>query len=91
MTKTLEGIVEAVGTKYNGSLKVDGKWISNKKGFVNPAKEGDSVKVTLEPWSFNGKEGMNISAVEVVKSNPVEVLKAEVKKASYKKDDAEVK
>lgn len=70
----IKGVVEAVGDKFNGSLKVGGKWYNNKKGFENPAKVGDEVTLTLQEWEFKGKTGVNIigveSAVKTEKKNP---------------------
>ncbi len=70
MSNEMTGVVEAVGDKFNGSLKVNGSWVSNKKGFKNPAKVGDKVKLTLEPWEFKDKKGENITAVELLGSAP---------------------
>lgn len=75
------GIVEAVGDKYNGSLKVNGKWLNNHKGFKNPAKVGDQVTLTLKSWSFGGKSGVNIVAVDVL---AVPVEREEVEKSEIK-------
>lgn len=70
------GIVTKVGDKYSGSVQLDNKtWYNNKKGFVNPVKVGDKVTLSLAEWSFDGKSGVNITAVDVVA-----VAQAEVKK-----------
>lgn len=77
----VSGVVEGVGDKFNGSLKVGGKWYSNKKGFKNPAKTGDIVTLTLDAWEFNGKSGFSITDVSIkegVKQAPkVEAAKTE--------------
>ena len=57
MGKQISGIVEGVGEKYNGSLKVNGSWVSLKKGTEHRAKVGDHVLLELEPWEYKGKTG----------------------------------
>lgn len=62
----VKGVVTGIGDKYNGSVKVNDKWYSFKKGIANKAKEGDSVEITLTPWAFKDKTGENITAIEVM-------------------------
>ena len=55
------GVVEAVGTKFNGSLKVHEIWYSFVKGYSGPkALKGNTVKLTLEEWKSGDKKGFNI-------------------------------
>jgi len=68
----VNGLVQAVGTQFNGSVKVNDKWYSFSKGVKNTAKAGDSVVLTLKEWEFEGKKGLNISAVDVVAAKPAE-------------------
>ena len=72
MNNKVTGVVTKVGDKFNGSVQLDGTtYYSNKKGFVNPAKLGDKVELTLSDWSFNGKAGKNITGCVVLSSEPV--------------------
>jgi hypothetical protein len=71
MKEQVSGVVTGVGDQFNGSVKVNGVWYSNKKGFKNPAKVGDQVTLELSPWEFKDKKGLNITGVSV-KEKPVE-------------------
>lgn len=64
MTK-ISGVVEQVGEKFNGSLKVNGRWFNFKKGTKPSGAVGQLVTLTLEPWEFKGKSGENIVGVEI--------------------------
>lgn len=64
MNNKVTGLVEAVGTQFNGSVMVEGKWYNFKKGVANPTQKGDSVTLTLGEWEFKGKKGVNIVAIE---------------------------
>ncbi len=65
-------VVEFVGDKWNGSLKIGGEYFSFIKGYKNPGiVKGDVVNVTLEEWESKGKKGLNITKVEKVGSAPV--------------------
>lgn len=74
------GVVQAIGEKFSGSLKVNDVWYSNVKGFKNPAVKGDAVELTLQEWNSNDKSGVNIVNVEVKKAS----AKAEVHKEAVK-------
>lgn len=88
----LSGKVEGVGTKFNGSLKVNGTWYSLKKGVKTEAKLGDTVNVELTPWEFEGKSGTNITKVEVVEPVGVaEVTQLQHKLAGGRDFDKEAK
>lgn len=56
----VSGVVQGVGDNFNGSVKVNGVWYSNRKGFKNTAVVGDQVTLTLEAWEAKGKKGLNI-------------------------------
>lgn len=69
MTKTVEGVVTKVGEKFNGSVQLDNaQWYNNKKGFVNPSKVNDKVRLTLEQWEYKGKTGFSVAAVDHLKT-----------------------
>ncbi len=91
MEKKINGVVEAVGTQYNGSVKVNGEWFNNKKGVKNPAKVGDTVTLTLSEYDFKGKKGFNITGVEV-SGNAPQVADAPLQAKSVGRDfDKEAK
>lgn len=75
--KTVQGTVQAVGDKFTGSLCIDDTWYSNAKGFKNPAQKGNTVTLTLAPWSSGTKSGFNIVDVIVHKAKQVEAQKEE--------------
>lgn len=83
MKEQVSGVVTGVGDQFNGSVKVNGVWYSNKKGFKNPAKVGDQVTLELSPWEFKDKKGLNITGVSV-KEKPVEAPKAAEPKQEVK-------
>lgn len=95
----VNGVVEAVGTKFNGSLLVAGKWYNLKKGVSNPASVGTQITLELEPWKSKDKSGMNVSKVIVHESQVVgdvptvpKELKEVAKKAFKERDfDAEAR
>jgi hypothetical protein len=62
----VSGMVQYVGTKFNGSLKVNDTFYNFAKGSKNKAVVGDQVTLTLEPWESNGKSGVNIVEVDVL-------------------------
>lgn len=64
--KTVEGVVEARGARFNGSLLIDNIWYNFKKGVTSNVNKGDAVLLTLEPWDFKGKTGYNISNVKLI-------------------------
>ena len=64
------GVVEAIGQKFNGSLKIGDKWLNLKKGVKNTANVGDMVTLTLEPWEFKGKTGESITGIDVLAGAP---------------------
>lgn len=58
---TITGVVEKKGDKFNGSVFINGQWLNFKKGTDHSAlKVGDSVTLSLEPWEFKGKSGVNV-------------------------------
>lgn len=62
----ISGIVEQVGTKFNGSVKLGGKFYNFKKGTdYSGLKPGDNVTLELSPWEFNGKSGENVTGFSV--------------------------
>lgn len=75
---TVKGVVQGVGTKYNGSVLVNDVWYNFKKGLVNGSTKGDMVVLTLEAWEFKGKTGHNIKKIEVLPAGPVVEVKTEV-------------
>ena len=79
----ITGEIEKVGTQFNGSLLVNGKWFNFKKGVEPKGKVGDKVKLTLQSWEFKGKSGLNIVEVESIpeKSKAVVVSKPEISPA----------
>lgn len=62
----IEGKVEMVGTQFNGSLKVNGKFYNFPKNYKGSKdfKVGDEVVINLKKWEFGGKTGWNIGSVE---------------------------
>jgi len=63
-------IIEGIGTKFNGSLKLDGRWVNIRKGTkYEHVKVGDDVEVVMKTWEMNGKSGTSISEI-LVKSKP---------------------
>lgn len=62
----ISGIVEQVGTKFNGSVKVQGKFYNFKKGVsYGDLRPGDNVTLELSPWEFKGKTGESIASFSV--------------------------
>lgn len=65
------GIVETIGTKFNGSVKVNGSWYNFKKGVsYTDIKTGDQVLLELGQWEFKGKTGVNVESF-TIKTGPV--------------------
>ena len=61
---SIRAIVEAKGEKFNGSVKLDGKWFSFKKGVDHSTVVvGKEYEFKLEDWESNGKSGKNIAEV----------------------------
>ena len=89
MQEQVSGVVTAVGDKFNGSLKVNGVWYSNKKGFKSEAKVGDIVTLELSPWEFKDKKGLSITAVSI-KAQPKSANEA-VKQVVEKINAGEIK
>lgn len=63
----ISGLVQAVGTQFNGSVKVNGVYYNFKKGYKAVVQKGDMVSLTLEPWKTStGKSGVNIVEIDVL-------------------------
>lgn len=76
MNKKLEGVVEGIGKKFNGSLLINGAWHNLKKGTVMPSiSKGDIVELELAEWEFKGKTGVNVVKVTVQGKTKVEIPK----------------
>ena len=92
MNKELDkvtGAVEFVGTKFNGSVKVNGTYYSFAKGFTNPGvKQGDNVTLTLEAWESNGKSGFNVVNVARAATSQKELPAKQTKAPSVKAIDS---
>lgn len=70
--KTVSGVVEKKGDKFNGSVQMNGEWFNFKRGVAHTGiSEGDAATLTLEPWSFKGKSGMNIVSFAVTGKSEV--------------------
>ena len=65
----ITGVVEAVGDKFNGSLKVNGVWYAFAKGKKTEVEKGSVVNLTLTEWESNGKKGFNIVDVGLSKES----------------------
>jgi hypothetical protein len=80
----VSGLVEAVGNKFNGSLKVNGAWYGFAKRTTPEAYKGMNVELELEAWNSKGKSGFNIvgikeaSTVNSVKQEPVVNTKTQI-------------
>ena len=71
---TVTGTVEAKGEKFSGSVKVGGRWLNFKKGVDHSfIKVGDTVKLELKPWSFQGKSGESVAMVQLLGESSVAV------------------
>lgn len=87
------GIVQAVGEKFNGSLKVNDVWYSFAKGKKTDVEKGVVVTLTLKEWAMGDKKGLNI--VDVVaekeqpkaKEEPKTIAKASALELEYKPRD----
>jgi hypothetical protein len=59
--KTVQGMVEWKGDKWNGAVSVEGERYNFKKGVDHSGLSvGDYVELTLAPWEFKGKKGLNV-------------------------------
>lgn len=91
MNSKITGVVEAIGTKFNGSVKVNGAWLNFGKG-KNPGNMeiGRAYVLTLKDWEFNGKSGQNIDAIEPASGASVPEAKQPTKTAPPAKVDQSV-
>lgn len=85
----VSGIIQAVGTQFNGSLKVDGKFYNFPKKYSGSKdfKVGQMVTIQLKQWEFGGKSGWNIGSVDVL-AVPEEAVAPVVTKAVVKEEVA---
>lgn len=69
--RVVTGVVEGIGTKFAGSLKINGVWMNLKKGTeYSHVKQGDVASLTLTPWEFKGKTGESVTAIVVDDAAP---------------------
>lgn len=85
MNKQLSGVVQGIGDKYNGSLKVGGEWYGFATKKHDSFKAGDQVTLELASWEAKGKTGFNITSV-TLKEKTVEAPKEESKMTSMPRD-----
>lgn len=72
----VSGVIQAVGTQFNGSIKVGDKFYNFPKKYsgTKDLKVGQMVTIELKQWEFQGKSGWNIGSVDVVASPAEESL-----------------
>ncbi len=67
----LREVVIAVGNKFNGSVLLNEKWYSFKKGTLyDTVVVGKTYEFVLEPWKYKGKSGQNITSFNEIVNAP---------------------
>lgn len=92
MSNKIDGVVEHVGEKFNGSVKVGGTYYNFGKGVdKKDVKVGDMVTLKLKEWEFKGKTGKNIAEIDILAGAPPSEVKPAGAKALAELDSVRIK